>query len=43
MNIDQIIENFEFLDDWEERYKRRKVRLKDKDLAYYYRLDKKYE
>ena len=31
------------LDDWEERYKRRKVRLKDKDLAYYYRLDKKYE
>ena len=21
MNIDQIIENFEFLDDWEERYR----------------------
>lgn len=31
------------LDKWEERYKRKKVRLSDHDTAYYYRLKKEYD
>ncbi len=31
------------LDSWEERYKRKKVKLSDSDLAYYYRLKRQFE